>query len=181
VALFVGRLAPEKGIDVLLRAFAEARQRLPRARLWIVGEGPLRAALEEDALRLGLAEAVRFHPALQPDRLPEVYVAADLLCLPSRREMWGAVVNEAMACGRPVVASRMVGAAHDLLSTETGRVVPAEDPTALARAIEEILSLGPAERTRMGEAARRRALASGYPLCMASFRRAVRVALEGRA
>jgi len=180
VVLFCGRLSPEKGPDVLLRAFASLRARRPRALLWLVGDGPLRRPLEAEVARLDLPDAVRFEGFLPPSRLAEVYVAADLLCVPSRWEMWGAVVNEAMACGRPVVASRRVGAARDLLDETTGRTFPEEDPEALAGTVEEVLCLGAEERGRMGEAARRRALAAGFPLCIASFRRALETALGGR-
>jgi len=177
VVLFVGRLVAVKGVDVLLEAFSLLRERHPRALPWIVGDGSQRSSLEALARRkVGEGNAL-FTGFVEPDRLPECYVAADVFCLPSRSEPWGVVVNEAMACGLPVVLSDRVGAARDLVDHDCGRLVPPDDPRALASALEIYLGAGEEERQRAGLAGRARALEWAYPRCLESLEK-VRVRAE---
>ena len=110
--LFVGRLAGEKGVDMLI----EGVRRISKVRadigLLIVGEGPERKSLEKRAQNLPQVFFLGFHDWNQ---LPRFYAVADLFVLPSVREPWGLVINEAMASGLPVLATRKVGAAQDLI------------------------------------------------------------------
>lgn len=139
-ALFVGRLVAVKGVDVLLQAFADVRERCPDAELLVVGDGPQRGPLEAQARRGGLGH-VRFYGHRSPAELPRFYAAADVFVLPSREEPWAVVVNEAMAFGLPVIASDQVGAAYDLvLPQETGFIVPAGETHALGTALVTLLS-----------------------------------------
>jgi glycosyltransferase involved in cell wall biosynthesis len=132
--LFVGRLSEEKGIE----EFLEATDGLPRV---VVGDGPLRDRVPE---------AVGFMP---PRELGAYYERAAVVACPSRREGYGVVAREAMAYGRPVVATSSGGLADALEDGVTGLVVPARDPAALRVAIERLL--GDAElRRRLGGAAR---------------------------
>lgn len=127
--LYVGRLDPEKGLDVLLRAF----ERVP-GRLVLVGSGS-----EEPRLRALASERVRFVGPLDRDELVAWYAAADAFVLPSRSEPWGIVLNEAAAAGLPLVATEEVGAAHDLVEEGVnGFRVPAGDEGALAAALRRV-------------------------------------------
>jgi glycosyltransferase involved in cell wall biosynthesis len=136
--LFVGRLSQEKGI----LEFLEATDGLPRV---IVGDGPLRSRVPE---------AVGFVPR---DRLGAYYERAAVVCVPSRREGYGVVAREALAYGRPVVATS-VGGLADAVTSDTGLLVPVGDLGALRSAVESLLSdrvlrdrLGATGRARMAD------------------------------
>ena len=127
--LYAGRLDPEKGLDVLLRAFA----RVP-GELVVAGSGP-----EEARLRALADGRVRFLGPLDRDELVPVYRDADAFVLPSRSEPWGMVLNEAAAAGLPLVATDGVGAAHDLVEDGgNGFRVPVGDEDALAAALTRL-------------------------------------------
>jgi len=143
--LYVGRLAPIKGLETLLDAMARLRAAGTRVHLSIVGgdadeplnghEGSLRARLD----RLDLGDAVTFVGAQPQERLRAWYVAADATVLPSHYESFGMVAMEAMACGIPVVASRVGGLQTTVRDGVTGLLVPDHDPAALAAALERLL------------------------------------------
>ena len=147
--LAAGRLAPAKDYPGLLRAFAALAGRR-QARLLIAGDGPLRGELARRIDALGLVGRVRLL-GLRDD-LPELYRACDALVLSSAWEGMPNVVLEAMASGTPVVATA-VGAVPEMVAdSETGFVVRAGDPAALAGAMERMMELTPEERREMGEA-----------------------------
>jgi glycosyltransferase involved in cell wall biosynthesis len=132
----VARLIADKALDVLVRAAAAAG---PPVLPVLVGDGPERAQLEALAAELGVR--VVFAGAVDWQRIVEAYVASDVFALISRRETWGVVVNEAAACGLPLLLSDHVGAAHDLLrSGENGLLVPPEDVKATAAALVQLAS-----------------------------------------
>lgn len=156
VVLSVGRLAPEKGLDTLVRAAAEAGD--SRIALVLVGSGPERDGLERLARELGvrlvLAGDVPHY------RLPEIYASADVFALLSLWEPWGVVVNEAAASGLPLVLSDQVGAAFDLLRDgENGALVPAGNVASAAAALRRLASDPVARRAA---AARSRDLVGGW-------------------
>jgi glycosyltransferase involved in cell wall biosynthesis len=125
--LFVGRLVEAKGISDLLAAHRSLGAEAPE--LLVAGEGPLRDVVES-------APGVRLLGFQDRSSLIELYALADRLVVPSRDEPWGVVVNEALACGTPVVASDAVGAAEDLIRDGAdGRVVPAGNVPALAASL----------------------------------------------
>ncbi|MBX6313326.1 MAG: glycosyltransferase [Isosphaeraceae bacterium] len=132
-AIFVGRLAPEKGLDTLVAAWTQVRAEHPRARLALLGEGPMRPVLEEQIARLGLADAIVLAgPAADvTDRLR----AADLFVLPSREEGMSIALLEAMALGLPAVATAIPGNLGLMTNGVHGRLTPPDDPEGLARAI----------------------------------------------
>jgi glycosyltransferase involved in cell wall biosynthesis len=132
-AAFVGRLAPEKGLDLLIDAWPEVRTRHPRARLTLIGDGPERPALSARVARLGLTDAVEM-PGASPDPSGPLR-AADLFVLPSREEGMSIALLEAMALGMPLVASAIPGNRRLVVEGEQGRLAPPGDPAALARAI----------------------------------------------
>ncbi|MFW5857316.1 MAG: glycosyltransferase family 4 protein [Planctomycetota bacterium] len=166
VLLYVGRFIDIKRVDLLLDAYAGLRAGGTDAVLALAGGG-----LREEALRQRVRDEsipdVQFLGFVQPDRLPGLYAAADLLALPSDDEPWAVVVNEAMACGTPVVASDRVGAAADLIvAGETGATFPAGDAAALREALAAGLSL---DRAAASAACRTMAMAWGYDRCRESM------------
>ncbi|MEW2912758.1 glycosyltransferase [Leisingera sp. JC11] len=136
-----GRLIPEKGHDVLIRAFAEVRQARPETELLIYGTGPQRRALEALALDLGVADHVRLM-GYSPDLLRD-FARAELAVLPSLREGFGNVAVEALAAGTPLVASRCLGPEAILQGGKLGKLVPPGDRNTLAAAILSVLQSPP--------------------------------------
>jgi len=128
--LFVGRLAPEKNVDLLVRALATASD--APLHLLLVGDGPLREELARAAAARGLSKRLTFTGFLDQVALAKAFVAADVFALPSSREPWGLVLNEAMNYSLPVLASDRVGAAVDLVTPSNGRMLPSDDVAAWA-------------------------------------------------
>ncbi|GLV83862.1 glycosyl transferase family 1 [Streptomyces lavendulae subsp. lavendulae] len=150
LAVCVGRLCPQKGQDVLLRAWPELLGNVPDARLAFVGDGP-----DAERLRRTAPPAVHF-AGVAADIRPWLR-AADLVVLPSRWEGMALAPLEAMACGRPVLVSDVSGA-RESLPPGQGRLclVPPEDPTALAKALGRLLT-EPRLLTELGEQAQQHA------------------------
>lgn len=148
----VGRQSAEKGIDVLIAAFAYVRERLPDVSLTLVGVGPQQEANERLVAELGLAERVAF-VGLLPNPAPSL-AAADVVVLPSRREGLPVAALEALALGRPLVATEVGGTPEVVKDGETGWLVPPEDPAALAHALVEAASDEPEARRRAAAGAR---------------------------
>lgn len=150
--LFAAQLIDRKDPLLLVQALALLRNEGVAARLVVAGGGPLEGAVRQAAADAGVPAV--FAGLLSTEQMPPVYVAADLLVLPSREEIWGLVANEAMACGTAVVISDACGAAADLvLDGETGLVTPPGDAAALAAAIRSLLASG-ALRHRLAAAGR---------------------------
>jgi glycosyltransferase involved in cell wall biosynthesis len=144
-----GRLAPEKGYDIALKAFAKITD--PEARLAFVGDGPLRAELAALAESLGVRERVTF-AGYTPDIGPWLD-RARLLLLSSWHEGFGAVIVEALGRGRPVVATDCTPAVRDLLDTPgRGRVAAPGDVDGLAKALEAELAAAPPEPSALIDA-----------------------------
>jgi teichuronic acid biosynthesis glycosyltransferase TuaC len=139
VLLWVGRMVPVKGLDVLLQACARLRDRGVEFHLHLVGDGPLRPSLQAESESRGLSGRVSFAGSVVHEQLPDWYRAADLTLLPSRSEGLPNVLRESLACGTPFVASR-VGGIPEIAGGPLNRLVPPEDPGALAEAIAGALS-----------------------------------------
>lgn len=150
----VASLTAEKGLDLLLQALPPLSAAHPHLRLFLLGDGPLRPALETQARALGLESRVRFCGNL-PDIRPYLQ-AFDLLVLPSRREGLGLVLMEAMAAGIPVVAARVGGIPELVGHGQQGWLVPPEDPVALSEAIAHLLA-DPQLRGALAQGGRERA------------------------
>jgi glycosyltransferase involved in cell wall biosynthesis len=151
IVVSVGRLIYYKGIEYLIRAMARVK-----GRLLIVGDGPLRARLEQEAQAHGVGQRVVFLGEIQ-DVVP-FYHAADVFVLAStaRSEAFGIVQLEAMACGKPVVNTRLAsGVPWVSVDGVTGLTVPPGDSEALAKAINLLLA-DPERRAKYGQAGRRR-------------------------
>ena len=154
LALFSGKLVPWKRPGDLL----EAAARSDGLHVAWAGEGPLRGELEARAAALGVADRMRFLGFVGQTGLPELYAAADVVCLPSAYEPFGLVVNEAFACGTPAVVSDACGAADDLVTEgATGYVVPVGAVDTLA----ERLAAAARDSARLGAAAREQIAAWG--------------------
>lgn len=187
VCLFMNRLVPYKGLDVLLRAWRTVEARDPGAHLAVVGEGPAHAEWEALSEEFGLTR-VRFHAPAPHDRVHLLYRASDLYIHPARflpgervkAEAWGFTLNEAMSVGTPVLATTAVAAAHDMIEEGvTGRIVPPSNVDALARAILDARG-DPRRLADIGQAGRRKVEADFRPEKQAAAFEAAVVCAAGR-
>lgn len=153
-----GRVVRQKGMDVAIAAMPGILSRFPRAELRIAGDGPDREALEMQARRLGVRDAVRFLGWVPPDGVPALMAEAGIVVVPSRHaEGFPLVTIEAGHAERPVVASRIPGLDEAVVDGETGLLVPPDAPEALGRAIGTLLE-DPRRAIRMGQRGRERGL-----------------------
>jgi D-inositol-3-phosphate glycosyltransferase len=155
LVLFVGRIDPVKGIDTLLEGFKS----LIDSRDWhgeiptlvfiggTIDDGPLGSGMDEDLRRirdqadeLGLSENILFRGSQPRELMPLYYSAVDVCTVPSRYESFGLVAVEAMACGTPIVASRVGGLQFTIQNEQSGILVPHSDPLALADGLERALT-----------------------------------------
>lgn len=167
--LFVGGLDTAhyfKGLEVLLRAVTHVVRSGQPCALLVVGEGDLRQRYEEMAHNLGMVDHVRFVGNVPRQELAELYRASDVVSVPSvdRSEAFGMVYVEAMACGKPVVASRLPGVRTVVVDGETGLLVEPNNVQAVADAVGRLLA-APEEAQRMGKAGARH-VASQYTLAL---------------
>src|SRR3989442_6187752 len=169
--LYVGRIAPIKGLETLLDAVGCLRGAGTPARLAVIGgeadepAGGHEADVRRRAAALGLGDAVTFVGSQPQERLRDWYVAADVTVSPSYYESFGMVALEAMACGSPVVASRVGGLQSTVRDGATGLLVAEGDPCALAETITRVLGDG-ALRWRLGREGQRWAAQHRWP-CVA--------------
>lgn len=151
----VGRLAEQKGHAFLLDAFKEVVTQFPYAILLIVGDGPLRQQLEEQAHRLGVDSSIRWMGSQRQEDVFRFYAVMNIFAMPSLFEGFGLTAAEAMAAGLPVVASDVDGLAEVVADGETGLLVPQQDTAALAAALIELLE-SPEKVAEMGFKGRQR-------------------------
>lgn len=145
VLLSVGGLIPRKGHHIAIEALPDC----PDCTLVIAGGGPLRAELEQQAERLGVASRVRFMGDTPHSELSVLYSAADALVLASEREGWANVLLEAMACGLPVLATDVNGTSEAVRAPEAGLLLPERSAACLTRKLGELrASLPRREDTR---------------------------------
>jgi glycosyltransferase involved in cell wall biosynthesis len=149
----VGRLSEQKAQHALVEAVAALRTAYPGIRLLLVGDGPLRPVVEATSRRLGCADAVALLG--ERDDVADLLEVFDIYAMSSRWEGVGRALTEAMACGRPVVATDVDGVREIVVHERTGLLVPSRDPTALAAAIDRLAADG-ALAQRLGAAARLR-------------------------
>ncbi len=164
VILYVGRIEPLKGIDILLRALPMLEHD-GAVRALIVGGNPDNDVeierLKSLAAELGIADSVTFTGSVPQTVLPTYYSAADVFSLPSHSESFGLAPLEAMACGTPAVVSRVGGLKTFIRSGENGYLVPWRCPESFAQRFDTLLA-NPELRDAMGRAARERALSMGW-------------------
>ena len=159
--VYIGRLKRYKGVDLLLRALALARQQRPDLELEIAGSGDDRPRLERLAAELGLGGAVRFLGFVDEPTKLALLRRAVANVFPSPKEGWGITVMEAAACGTPSLASNSPGLRDSVRDGVTGLLVPHGDPEALATAMLRLV--GDRDLVdRLGAAARAHALTEGW-------------------
>jgi glycosyltransferase involved in cell wall biosynthesis len=160
----VARLVPQKALHVLLQAFRAFSERTGTgARLAIVGRGPLESSLARQAERLGLGDKVIW--AGFREDIPAVMAAFDVFALSSEYEGFGLVLLEAMAAGRPVVATRVSAIPEVVADGESGLLIPRGDVSAMADAFMRLRDSG--RRESMGEAGRKRMIGEFNQAAMA--------------
>ena len=165
VVLFVGRLAPDKGVDTLLHAFHNVTKSVPTAKLVIVGRGPQENSLRELQERLGLV-GVYFMGRIAREDMPCVYPGCELLVLPSIYEPFGNVVLEAMAAGLPVVGSRIGGMLETIFPGVTGYHITPGNVEELSGFLIQLL-MNHDLRAKMSHAARETAVSKFDDLVVA--------------
>jgi phosphatidylinositol alpha-mannosyltransferase len=158
--LFVGRLEKQKGVNYLIKAYRRVRQEVPNSRLIIVGPGTrLRGKYEKEVLRSGLKDVI-FVGGKPQSELPQYYKTADVFCAPATGlESFGIVLLEAMAVGKPIVATNIEGYNSVLTHGVEGLLVPPKNEEMLARALVSLLTN---ESLRQQMAARARLKAMEY-------------------
>jgi teichuronic acid biosynthesis glycosyltransferase TuaC len=147
IILYVGNLLPVKNPRLALESLAKLTVLDPamEPRLIMVGMGPLEASLKQDAETLGIAARVIWAGAQKPVQVAKYLRACDVLCLPSLNEGMPNVLLEALATGKPVVATNVGGIAEILNRPELGKLVASQDAEQMAAALHTILSIKPAE------------------------------------
>lgn len=138
VVLYIGRLDLNKGLRELIEAAISLDAARPGLLLYLVGEGPDHSLIQHAIDSANAASWIRLQGACAPDEVSIWMAASDVVTLPSYMEGCPNVILEALACGRPVVATR-VGGIPEILNENCGRLVPARDPAALAQALREVL------------------------------------------
>ena len=154
--LCLGRLGAEKGFDLALSALPSVIKRFPQVRLVIAGDGPEHTSLKNQAIHLGLTDAVEFMGWVAPENVHALINTATLVVVPSRKEGFGLVAVEAAHMARPIVATRVGGLPEVVVHGQTGLLVEEGNAQALADAII-ILLAHPEATVQMGQAARNHA------------------------
>jgi len=154
VIVYVGRLTDRKGVFDLLAAFSLLKKEQADATLLLVGTGMDEALLKERTSKEGIPDVV-FAGFIDYDQLPKYLGISDLFVLPSYDDVWGLVLNEAMACGLPVITTNKTGASADLVKDGVnGFVVKEKTPRELCDAMRKIVGDDALRRT-MAESSRR--------------------------
>ncbi|MCI5223105.1 MAG: glycosyltransferase family 1 protein [Candidatus Electrothrix sp. AR4] len=147
--VYVGELTPRKGVDLLIRAFSRLLEVVPEAVLTLVGKGVDREALGTLVKNLGCEHSVIFKGSVAYESVPGEMASHDVFVLPTRLDVFGLVVAEAVACGLPVICSCYAGAANDLVK-ENGMIVDPENVEEMAAAMQK-MACNPKMRIRMRE------------------------------
>jgi glycogen synthase len=155
--LYAGRLVLEKGVDVVIDAFAMITNRFPKARLVIAGDGVMRQNLEQQVVELCLWDKVEFVGWVDPEKMPALMNSSTIVAMPSRwEEPFGLVALQAAQMARPIVATRVGGLPEIVLHEKTGLLIEKDDIAGLANALALLLE-HPELGVQMGIAGRQRA------------------------
>jgi len=149
----IGRLVWQKGFLFFLRAIPHITQRVPEARFLLVGDGPLRQVLEEEAKRLKISNRITFTGFTTEAKT--FMSAMDVIVIPSLREGFPMVTLEAMALEKAIVATEIDGIDEQIRSGKEGILVPPQSPEAIARAVVSLIK-GEEDALKLGRAARER-------------------------
>ncbi len=172
--LFAGRLGPEKNVGYLIKAFGRLLRDVPNALLWIAGRGPEGPSLEGLVAQIGIGEKVKFLGFLDHPTLSRYYASCDVFVLPSVQEAQPLVAMEAMWFGRPVIVTRAIVAAEEMVDHGVNGFIV--DPGSLEDLAEHLrtLAMDSELRARMGEASRNRASAYQPALVVGALERSYR-------
>jgi glycogen(starch) synthase len=151
--LYLGRLVPEKGVDLAIEAFARVYRQFPRARLVIAGRGNQEHALQQQAQQLGIAAAVDFLGWVTPYEVPALINQATIMLVPSRDEPFCLSALQGGQMARPMIATRVGGLPEVIVDGQTGLLVEPESPAAIVEAMTTLLT-EPERAKRLGSAAR---------------------------
>jgi len=151
--LYGGSLYALKGVPFLIRAIAQARQNKINANLTIVGEGAQKETLIALVKTLQIEKHVKFEGFVPNSKMPMYYNRCDIFCFPTLGEPFGKAVVEAMACGKPVIATNVGGTAEIIQNRENGILVPPANSEAIAAEITRLIN-DPQESRRIGKKAR---------------------------
>ncbi|GAA3694163.1 hypothetical protein GCM10023081_34330 [Arthrobacter ginkgonis] len=171
--LFVGRLAVEKNIDVLIRALGRMTAS-PQAHLEVIGGGEQREPLERLAAGLGLAGRVHFRGHVDDDELRRAYLRSDVFCQPGTAELQSLVTLEALSASKPVVLADAMALPHLVDDGVNGYLFPPGDADELARKLDAVLALDDAGRAAMGAAGHQKAMSHSQDKTMETFEKIYR-------
>ena len=149
------RLHREKGVDYIPKIVMRVKEKIPGIKFLVVGDGPLKEKIEEEIKKLSLNKNIIMAGWISPENIPSVLSFFDLFFLPSQEESFPQAVLEAMAMGKPVVATKVGGVSEAVLDGITGKLVSPDDPSALAECIVWMFNHRE-ERIKMGEEGRKR-------------------------
>ncbi|MGG5751293.1 glycosyltransferase [Zafaria sp. Z1313] len=168
LVLFVGRLAVEKNVDVLLESLTRMKTE-PAPHLEVIGGGEQRANLERRAAELGIADRVAFRGHVDDDELRRAYLRADVFCQPGTAELQSLVTLEALSASRPVVLADAMALPHLVDDGGNGYLFTPGDAEDLAGKIDRVLAASDEERAAMGEAGHRKAVFHSAEKTMNTF------------
>lgn len=174
--LYVGELSPRKGVDLLIQAFSRLLKSVPEAMLTLIGKGVNRESLESLAKTLGCESSIIFKGSVPYESIPREMVKHDVFVLPTRLDVFGLVVAEAVACGLPVICSCYAGAANDLVK-ENGLIVDPKKLDEMASAMEK-MARNPQMRIRMAETGKLLMQKNDLESAVKGYADAIRLALQ---
>jgi glycosyltransferase involved in cell wall biosynthesis len=140
VIMYIGRLSPEKGIDILIKAFSIVKEEIKNTTLIIVGDGPEKGKLMEQCKRLNLLDKVKLVKPVPNNKVPYLLASSDIIVLPSYSEGNPKILVEAMMMGKPIVATNIPGINDVVENKKEALLVKPGDPVALAHAIKTLLN-----------------------------------------
>ncbi|MFA6098188.1 MAG: glycosyltransferase family 4 protein [Patescibacteria group bacterium] len=155
--LWVGRLIPEKNVEMLLNCFIKIKKSFPKSSLVLIGDGTERSRLQKFAGQHGIAGSVVFSGFRKRDELPEYYKDADIFVLPSKNEGFGVVALEAMASAKPIIASDVGGLREIIKNGHDGLLVSPSDSDGFVEKISQLFN-NEDYRRRLSENARKSAV-----------------------
>ncbi|MDH5495672.1 MAG: glycosyltransferase family 4 protein, partial [Candidatus Bathyarchaeota archaeon] len=174
--LYAGYLYELKGVEYLIRSMALVARERRDVKLRIVGEGPEKSRLMALTKALNLEERVLFEGFVPHTRIVRCYQKCDIFCFPTLGEPFGKVVLEAMACGKPVIASNVGGPAEIIENERTGFLIPPAQPLILAKAIlgliadkQKMKKIGVNARTAVAQRYSWQSIAENYQKLYSSF------------
>jgi glycosyltransferase involved in cell wall biosynthesis len=173
VIMYAGRLIKRKNADILIKAFYKLKQEHNDSCLIIIGDGECKNKFQGLCKKVNIENDVLFLGMIDNKDLPVYYSLCNLFVLPASGEPWGLVLNEAMQFGKPIIATKGVGAAYDLIKDgENGFMVPEKDSDALYEAMKTILSDSELEK-KMGEESKKIIEKFTYENMVQGFREAI--------